>query len=250
MLDFRGKHVLVVGGTSGIGREIALQFAQAGGNVTAVSHEPTPVKKVTTEIKACGVDSLEIVCDVTNPEQVQAMFQTITQSWGKLDVVVNSQGTHHKKPSSEVEDALFAKVMDVNLKSVFSICREAYPLLKAASGTIINIASMASFIGLRDAAAYTASKGGVAQLTKALAVDWAADGIRCNAIAPGWIITPLSQAALEKPEYRDPILKRIPLGRLGTVTDVSGMALFLASELAQYVTGTVIPVDGGAMASV
>ena len=250
MLDFHGKHVLVVGGTSGIGRGIAHQFAKAGANVTAVSSQPARVKTVYNEIKALGVDSLEIVCDVTKPEQVQAMFQTIRQGWGKLDVVVNSQGTHHKKASAEVDDALFAQVLDVNLNSVFAICREAYPLLKASEGTIINIASMASFVGLRDAAAYTASKGGVAQLTKALAVDWAEDGIRCNAIAPGWIITPLSRTALENPHYREPILRRIPLGRLGTVNDVSGLALFLASELAHYVTGAIIPVDGGAMASV
>ena len=250
MIDFQGKHVLVVGGTSGIGRGIALHFAQKGAQVAAVSYQPESVKAVFNEIQALGAGSLEIVCDVTKPDQVQSMFHTITQSWGKLDVVVNSQGTHHKKASAEVDDALFAQVLDVNLNSVFSICREAYPLLKKASGTIINIASMASFLGLRDAAAYTASKGGVAQLTKALAVDWAEDGIRCNAIAPGWIVTPLSQAALEKPEYREPIIKRIPLGRLGTVDDVSGLALFLASDLAQYVTGAVIPVDGGAMASV
>jgi len=250
VIDFQGKHVLVVGGTSGIGRGIAIHFAQNGAQVAAVSYQPEPVKAVFNEIQALGAGSLEIVCDVTEPDQVQSMFHTITQSWGKLDVVVNSQGTHHKKASAEVDDALFAQVLDVNLNSVFSICREAYPLLKKASGTIINIASMASFLGLRDAAAYTASKGGVAQLTKALAVDWAKDGIRCNAIAPGWIVTPLSQAALENPEYREPIIKRIPLGRLGMIEDVSGIALFLASHLAQYVTGAVIPVDGGAMASV
>lgn len=250
MISFTGKGVLVAGGTGGIGRAISLGFAKAGAMVAAVSQHPARVQEVAREILAVGAQPLEISCDVTELDQVQMMLASIRENWGRLDVIVNSQGVHHKLASVAVDDHLFAHVLEVNLQSVFTVCREAYPLLKASAGNIINIASMGSFLGLPNAAAYTASKGGVAQLTKALAVDWAGDGIRCNAIAPGWIKTPLSRAALENPAYREPILKRIPMGRLGTAEDVAGTALFLASDLARYVTGAVIPVDGGAMASV
>lgn len=250
MIDVHGKRVLVVGGTSGIGREIASQFARNGAAVTAVSRQPAQVRTAYEALIRQGVASLEIACDVTEPAQVRSMFQTIAETWSGLDVVVNSQGIHYKERSTTFSDALFAEVLQVNLQSVFTVCREAYDLLKASGGTIINIASMASFLGLPDAAAYTASKGGVAQLTKALAVDWAADGIRCNAIAPGWIKTPLSEKALSSPQYAEPILRRIPMGRFGEVQDVAGLALFLASDQARYITGAIIPVDGGVLAGI
>ena len=250
MIDLGGKLGLVMGGTSGIGRDIALRFAEAGANVIATGRSAGRLPEIAAALRARGGDTLEMACDATEPEEVRRLFGAIRERWGRLDILVNSQGIHHKKSSAEVGDEQFAEVIAVNLNSVFSVCREAYPLLKAAEGCIINLASMASFIGLPDAAAYTASKGGVGQLTKALARDWAADGIRCNAIAPGWIETRLTQPALSQAQYRDPILARIPLGRLGTVRDVSGVALFLASPLAAYVTGEIVRVDGGALAAI
>lgn len=250
MLKLEGKTALIVGGTTGIGRSITFALAEAGVQVVAVSHIEDDVRRMADELTARGFATLAVVCDATNLPSVRSLFATLHVQWGALDILINCQGIHHKRPSAEVEDTQFEQMMTVNVESVFRMCREAHALLKQRGGCIINIASMGSFIGLRDAAAYTASKGAVAQLTKALAVDWAADGIRCNAIAPGWILTGLSEKALADPQYRQPIERRIPMGRIGTVEDVAGVSVFLASDLARYVTGVVIPVDGGALASV
>ncbi len=249
MLRFDGKRALVVGGTSGIGRAIALAFARAGARVAATGRRPDRTAEMAAELRACGASSLDVPCDATDGDAVRALFRAVAAEWGGLDILVAAQGVHQRQPSQQVDDASFRAVLAANLESVFTVCREAYPLLRASRGCIVTVASMGSFIGLKHAAAYTASKGGVAQLTKALAVDWAADGIRCNAIAPGWIVTPMSQALLEEPAVREAILRRTPLGRLGQADDIAGAALFLASDLAAFVTGTVLTVDGGAMAS-
>lgn len=248
-MRFDGKRVLVVGGTSGIGKAIALAFARAGAGVVATGRRPDKTAEMTMELRAGGARSLDLPCDAADSDAVRALFHAILTEWGGLDILVTAQGVHQRQPSQQVDDASFHAVISANLESVFTVCRGAYPLLRASRGCIITIASMGSFIGLKQAAAYTASKGGVAQLTKALAVDWAADGIRCNAIAPGWIVTPMSEAILKEPVLRESILRRTPLGRLGQPDDVAGAAIFLASDLAAFVTGTVLTVDGGAMAS-
>ncbi len=244
-----GKRALVVGGTSGIGRAIALAFARAGAAVAATGRRSDKTAEMAAELRACGARSLGVPCDATDSAAVRGLFHAVLTEWGGLDILVAAQGVHQRQPSQQADDASFHTVIAANLESVFTVCREAYPLLRVSRGCIITIASMGSFIGLKHAAAYTASKGGVAQLTKALAVDWAADGIRCNAIAPGWIDTSLSHTLLEEPALREAILRRTPLGRLGEADDIAGPALFLASDLAMFVTGAVLPVDGGAMAS-
>lgn len=249
-IDLNSKNALVIGGTSGIGKGISLALARAGANVVATGRRPPQVTETAAEIRALGVDTLELPCDSNDLASVHSLFETIRAEWGKLDILVNSQGTTQKKPAQDMEDELFSRILETNLHSVFRICREAYPLLKASGGSIINIASLASFIGLTDSPAYSASKGGVVQLTKVLAVDWAKDGIRCNAIAPGWILTPLSEPILAIDKYREPIMRKIPMQRFGTVDDVSGAALYLASDLARYVTGSVLTVDGGALAGI
>jgi NAD(P)-dependent dehydrogenase (short-subunit alcohol dehydrogenase family) len=250
MIDLTGKNALVIGGTRGIGEGITLAFVHAGANVIATSRDPEKVTRTAAAIRQLGGTTQEIVSDVTDLESLKGLFATVQETWGKLDILVNSQGTQKKIPAHQVEDEVFDRIMDANLRSVFRACREAYPLLKASRGCIINLASMASFMGIIHAAPYTASKGGVAQLTKALAVDWASDGIRCNAIAPGWIVTPLTQPILEQPEYGEPIMRRIPMKRFGVVEDVAGAALYLASDLARYVTGSILVVDGGVLAGI
>jgi NAD(P)-dependent dehydrogenase (short-subunit alcohol dehydrogenase family) len=250
MIDLSGKRALVMGGTSGIGKGIALAFARAGAQVAAASRDLDRVTATAAELRALGAEPLTITCDARDLESVRRLMSEVERMWRRLDIVVNAQGTTRKTPSERVPDEEFAGIVDLNLHSVFRVCREAYPLLKRAGGSIINLASLGASIGLPDAAAYSASKGGVVQMTKVLAVDWAQENIRCNAIAPGWIMTPLSAPILEQEQYRTPILRRIPLQRFGIVDDVAGAALFLASDLARYVTGTVLTVDGGVLASV
>ena len=250
MIDLTGKSALVVGGTRGIGQGIALAFAQAGANVVAVGRDPQRVATTTASIRATGVETLELICDATQPESVDMLFAAIDKAWGWLDIVVNSQGTTKKQPAHEVSDELLESLLDVNVRSVFRVCREAYLFLKESQGCIINLASMASFIGLYHSSPYSTTKGGVAQMTKALALDWAADGIRCNGVAPGWILTPLAEPILNDPQYGDPVKQRIPMGRFGTPEDVAGAALYLASDLARYVTGSILVVDGGVLAGI
>ena len=250
MIDLTGKNALVVGGTRGIGQGIAFAFAEAGANVVATSRDSQKVATTTASIREKNVETLELICDATQPESVGALFAAIQSEWGRLDIVVNAQGTTKKQPSEEVSDEALDAILDVNLRSVFRVCREAYPYLKQTRGCIINLASMASFIGLIHSAPYSISKGGIAQMTKVFALDWAPDGIRCNAIAPGWILTPLAEPILNDPKYGDPIRQRIPMGRFGTPEDVAGAALYLVSDLAKYVTGSILLVDGGALAGV
>lgn len=246
MFDFNGKNILIVGGTSGIGYAMGVAFARSGANVVATSKNPTKVAEAAQALQS----SIAVACDATQAASVQNLMDTLRQHWDGLDVLVNCQGIHHKVPSQDVSDEQFASLIDVNLTSVFRVCREAFPMLKQTQGNIINVASMATFLGLKHAAAYSASKGGIGQLTKTLAVDWAEFGIRVNAIAPGWILTALSQPILAQPEYRDPIIKRIPLARFGQPEEVANAALFLASDYARYITGTILTVDGGVLASV
>jgi NAD(P)-dependent dehydrogenase (short-subunit alcohol dehydrogenase family) len=241
------QRVLVVGGTSGIGLGIACGFAKVGAKVLAVGRKTEAADQ---SLRQINPQSAAYKCDVTDPSAVESLMAHAAETLGGVDTLINSQGIHHKAPSQDVTDQDFDRVLQVNLHSVFRVCRSAYPLLKATQGSIINIASLSSFLGLRHAAAYTASKGAVAQVTKTLAVDWATDGIRCNAIAPGWIVTPLSEPLLADPERRDPILRRTPMGRLGEIDDIVGPVMFLASDLARFITGTVLVVDGGALASV
>jgi len=241
------QRVLVVGGTSGIGLGIAHGFAKAGAAVLAAGLEPEAADQ---SLRQLHPRSAACDCDATDLSAVESLMAHAAETLGGLDTLVNAQGIHHKAPSQDVTDEVFDRVLQVNLHSVFRVCRTAYPLLKTSQGCVINIASLGAFFGLLHAAAYTASKGAVAQVTKTLAVDWAPDGIRCNAIAPGWIVTPLSKPLLADPERSDPILRRTPLGRLGEIDDIVGPVMFLASDLARFITGTVLVVDGGALASV
>jgi len=229
------RRVLITGGTSGIGAGIAAAFAADGAQVCATGATGAEV-----EAAAAARPAVEHrVLDVRDGGAVLALVQAL----GELDVVVNCAGVIRRGQEHEPES--FAQTVDINLVGTMRVCAAARAGLKARRGCIVNTASMLSFFGGGLVPGYSASKGGVAQLTKSLAIAYAADGIRVNAVAPGWIATPLTQALQDDPARSGPILARTPLGRWGTPEDIAAPVLFLASAAARFVTGVVLPVDGG-----
>lgn len=227
------KTVVVIGGSTGIGKAIALAFANQGASVhvTGLS-EPE-------EINVASVAG-KYQLDVRDGQAVEAFFS----SFSSIDVLVNCAGVI-RRGGVEFSPQGFADVVDINLNGTQRCCQAAYPALKAGGGCIINTASMLSFFGSGAAPAYAASKGGIAQLTRSLAIAWAADGIRVNALAPGWIATELTSALTTDEERSAELIGRTPLARWGKPEDLAGPALFLASDSALFVTGSILPVDGG-----
>lgn len=228
------RDVLVVGGTSGIGWAIAQRFGAAGDRVVATGASAAEVEAAAA---APGV-SFEAL-DVRDDVAIAALLER----FASLDVLVNCAGVIRR--GIEHDPAVFAQVIDINLNGTMRVCAAARTRLAARRGCIVNTASMLSYFGGGLVPAYSASKGGIAQLTKSLAIAYADDGIRVNAIAPGWIATPLTQALQDDPARSAPILARTPMKRWGQPADVAGPVLFLASEDAAFVTGAVLPIDGG-----
>ena len=245
-----GKVALVSGASRGIGRAIALALAEAGADVALASRSTEELQTAAAAIRSLGRRALVLPTDVTDLGQIRRTVDRTVKDLARLDVVVNAAGIPSRKPAVELTEADFDRVYGTNIRSVTFCCAEAgRHLLPQGSGSIINICSLTTAIGLPGRALYGPTKGAVGQLTKALAVEWGPSGVRVNAIAPGWILTDLSRAALADPAMRQRVLDRTPLGRIGEPDDLAGIAVFLASDASAFVTGQIIYVDGGYLAS-
>lgn len=249
-LDLTGTVAIVTGGNGGIGLGIAKGLAEAGAQVMISgrnSEKNAAALNVLREInRQCGAT----VCDVNDADSVTALLDQVRETMGPVDILVNNAGIAIGEPPEQISAAAWDTVLDTNLKSVFQLCQAAFPDLKHQSnsghpGKIINIGSMYSLFGGARVTSYSASKGGVVQLTKALAVAWAPDNIQVNAILPGWIDTNLTAAVKEDAPFMKGIEARTPAGRFGLPDELGGAAVFLASQSANFVTGVALPVDGG-----
>jgi 2-dehydro-3-deoxy-D-gluconate 5-dehydrogenase len=241
-----GKTALVVGGNKGLGQAMALALAAAGANVCVAARGPKGFQETAEAIARLGRTGKSITADVTHEEQVEKMVGQALDLFGKIDVLVNSQGTVHLQAISEFDTDAWQKVIDVNLKSVFLCCKHVgRAMLRQGKGKIINISSVRGFQGRIEDAAYAPSKGGVNQLTRSLAIEWGPKGINVNAIAPVFTVTAINESLLKDRAKSEWVLSRIPMKRFGQLDDLFGPVVFLASDASNFVNGHVLLVDGG-----
>lgn len=247
LFDLSGRVAIVTGGNGGIGLGMAKGMAAAGAAVVVAGRDATKNDAAVKEIQALGAKASAIAVDVLKEESCRALIADTVKQHGRLDILVNNAGINIRKQPQEYTLAEWHQVMDSNLTSAFLCSHAAYPeMKKGGAGKMINIGSMMSIFGASFTTAYAASKGGIVQMTKAMATAWAKDNVQVNAILPGWIDTALTQRARrDVPALHDSVLKRTPAGRWGTPDDFAGIAVFLAAQASDYVTGAAITVDGG-----
>jgi 2-deoxy-D-gluconate 3-dehydrogenase len=247
LFDLTGRVALVTGGNGGIGLGMARGMAEAGAAIAVAGRNTAKSEAAAAELAKLGVETAVVSGDVTDEAECRKLVEETVARLGRLDILVNNAGTNIRKPAHELALAEWKEVLDTNLTSTFVCSQAAYPAMKqAGGGKIVNIGSMLSIFGAGFAPAYGASKGGVVQLTKALASGWAKDNIQVNAVLPGWIDTDLTRAAREQVRgLNSLVLMRTPAGRWGVPADLAGVAVFLASRASDFITGAAIPVDGG-----
>lgn len=248
--DLSGRSAVVIGGTSGLGKSIALGLAAAGADTVATGRRVAEAGELADAIEAMGLRSLRRTVDVCDRASVEALYEDVLANLGQVDILVNAAGTTLRVPTLDCREEEWQKILDTNLTGVLRACQIfGRGMVKREYGRIVNIASLATFVAFRDVAAYGVSKAGVGALTKSLAVELAPHGVTVNAIAPGIFPTAMNRELVYNTERGREELMRTPMGRFGNPDEVAGAAVYFASDAASFVTGTVLAVDGGYMAS-
>jgi NAD(P)-dependent dehydrogenase (short-subunit alcohol dehydrogenase family) len=249
-LDLTSKTAVVIGGTSGIGLALAEGLAQAGANVVATGRRTELAECAANKIRRLGRRSLSITCDVTKRRSLEELQERVCAELGQVDILVNTAGITNRIPFLDMTEGEWSAIMDVNLNGTLRACQVfGREMVKRGYGRIVNIASLASFVGFFEVTAYAASKAAIAALTKSLAVEWSSRGVCVNAIAPGVFHTDLNAGLLNGTKRSEELLLRTPMGRFGRVEELVGACVFLSSDAASFVTGHVLVVDGGFLAS-
>src|SRR5882672_1525526 len=250
LLDLAGKTAVIIGGTSGIGLAVTRGLALAGADVVPTGRREEQVRSAAAEVVALGRRSLSQTCDVTDNASIERHLQAVLSEFGSVQILVNCAGRTKRTPTLEVPEEEWNAIMETNLNGTLRACRVfGKHMIERGYGRIINITSLGSYVGLFEVAAYSASKSGVASLTKSLAVEWARHGVCVNAITPGVFRTDLNAALLDGTERGREFLMRTPMRRFGKVEELVGAAVFLASDAASFVSGHLLVVDGGILAS-
>jgi NAD(P)-dependent dehydrogenase (short-subunit alcohol dehydrogenase family) len=249
MFDLEGQVAVVIGGTSGLGKAIALGLASAGADVVASSRKQLAVEAIASEIRASGRKTLAIVSDVTDRGSLQALHNRVFEEFGKVHILVYAAGITQKAPTLDCSEEMWKSIMDVNLTGALR-CSQIFgrTMIARGYGRIIHIASLSAFVAFHEVAAYCASKAALGALTRSLAVEWGREGLCVNAIAPGIFPTELNRSLLDSPRGHE-LLMRTPVHRFGNVDEVVSTALYLASPQSSFTNGQIVTVDGGYMAS-
>ncbi len=244
--DLTDKNALVTGATKGLGYGIVIGMAQAGANVIVVSRTPADCEKVAEEIRAMGRKALALPTDVTDPDAIARMVETSEKEMGSIDILVNNAGTAITKRAEDLTMEDWDRVVDINLRAAFMVAQAVgRVMIRQKSGKIINIASALGLVAEKQVLPYLAAKGGVVQMTRGLAMEWAKYNINVNAVAPGYVITPMNEKELMQEKVYKNLTSKIPMRRLGKVEEVAGPVVFLATEAASYLTGVILNIDGG-----
>ena len=250
LLELKNKTAVVIGGTSGIGLAIARGLAIAGANVVPTGRRAEQARTAASVIEGLGRKSLVTTCDVTDNASVEDLLKMVCGTFGSVEILVNCAGRTKRMPTVEVPEADWNAILETNLTGTYRACRAfGRHMIARRYGRIINIGSLSSLVGLYEVAAYSASKGGVASLTKALAVEWARFGVCVNALVPGVLRTDLNASLLDGTDRGREFLLRTPMHRFGQLDELAGATVFLASDAASFVTGHLLVVDGGILAS-